>query len=509
MLTGKKAPARGPGASAPLVYLVMPPWLGLGMHRSFGHRYPPMPLLVLAALARREGWRVRCLDLNYEKLPEETPDLVGISVWTMLAPQAYELADRYRRLGVPVLLGGVHTSMLPGEALRHADAVVVGEAESVLGQVLADAHAGTLTGVYRGTWGAMASVPRVSEWADLLDGAPYLRYLPRNTLQTTRGCRFNCDFCSVIRINGRGSRHRDPADVVEELRVLTRRGQRFGRFCHVAFLDDDFAADLEFVSDMAEAIIAGGLRLSWSAQASIGLAGDPAMVRLIARAGCTVLFTGFESVSRETLRECNKKNRPHLFGESIRRLHDHGILVEGGFIFGFDHDEPTVFDETVDFIDSIEVDAAHFSILTPLPGTHTFARMAADERINSYNWGDYDLYHAVFEPAGMTADQLQRGLWGAYRRFYGSGRRVRRWRRHLSLGLRPTVGATITMTNATYARRYKPGPEIRPRYVARSDDLDQLLVTSRVPASEAITTAAGQLLSLPRTRSRIAVRTDE
>jgi radical SAM superfamily enzyme YgiQ (UPF0313 family) len=479
----------------------MPPWLGLGIYRSFGHKYPPMPLLVLAALARREGWRVRCLDLNHDTLPQGKPDLVGISVWTMLAPQAYQLADRYRQLGVPVVLGGVHPSMLPGEALRHADAVVVGEAESILGRVLSDALAGTLGGVYQGTWGSMAAVPRVWEWTDLLEAAPTFRYMPRNTLQTTRGCRFNCDFCSVIRINGRGSRHRDPAEVVEELRLLTHRGQRLGSFVHVGFLDDDFAADLDFTREMAEAITAAGLRLSWTAQASIGIAGDPALVELIARAGCTGLFTGFESVSRETLLECNKKNRPHLYGQSIKRLHDHGILIEGGFIFGFDHDEPSVFDETVDFIDAIEVDSAHFAILTPLPGTHTFARMAGEGRIISYNWGDYDLYHAVFRPARMSVDELQRGLWRAYQRFYRRARRWRRWRRHVSLGVRPIAGATVTLTNATYARRFRPGPDTRPRYEAHASDLDQLLVTSQVPAGEAIATAASQLLPLPRTRS--------
>ena len=315
----------------------MPPWEGVGIHRTFGHRMPPMAVLVLAALARREGWNVRVVDLNVEVLPPEAPDLVGISVWTMLAPQAYAVADRYRSRGVPVVLGGVHPSMLPGEALNHADAVVVGEAESVFAKVLADAAAYRMHGVYQGTWGEMAAVPRVEEWVDLLEDGPTMRYLPRNTLQTTRGCRFNCDFCSVIRINGRGSRHRDPDEVVDELRVLQRRGQRFGSFLHVSFLDDDLAADLDFAGALAEAIIRSGLRVSWAAQASIGLAGDPAMVKLVARAGCSVLFTGFESISRDTLVECNKKNRPHLYGESVQRLHDHKIPVEGGFIFGFDH----------------------------------------------------------------------------------------------------------------------------------------------------------------------------
>ena len=478
----------------------MPPWAGIGIHRTFGHRMPPMALLVLAALARREGWAVRFVDLNVEPVPAEVPDLVGMSVWTMLAPQAYELADAYRRRRVPVVLGGVHPSMLPGEALRHADAVVVGEAESVFAKVLADAAAGRMAGLYPGTWDGMASVPRVDEWIDLVEDAPTMRYLPRNTLQTTRGCRFNCDFCSVIRINGRGSRHRTPEDVVEELRVLHGRGQRFGPFFHVTFLDDDLAADLDFAASLAEAIVRSGLRMSWAAQASIGLAGDPSMVELVARAGCSVLFTGFESISRETLIECNKKNRPHLYGESVKRLHDHKILVEGGFIFGFDHDEAAVFEETVDFVDRIGVDAAHFSILTPLPGTHTFARMAGDGRITSYDWGEYDLYHAVFEPARMTRAQLQAGLWRAYRGFYGGGRRWRRWRRHVGMRLHPVVGTTITLTNADYARRFRPTQSRRPRYVADPADLASLQLVSSAPASEAITTAVAQFVAPPRLR---------
>jgi radical SAM superfamily enzyme YgiQ (UPF0313 family) len=484
---------RPPTKDRPVVHWLMPPWLGLGLHQVFGHRYPPMSSLVLAALARRHGWTARCVDLNYEKVPDEVPDLVGITVWTMLVPQAYALADEYRARGIPVVLGGVHPSMLPGEALRHADAIVVGEAESVIDQVLGDAAGGRLSGVYQGTWGGMSSVPTLDEWIDILEPSPYLRYIPMNTLQTTRGCRFNCDFCSVIRINGRGSRHRDPVEIAEELKVLSKRGQRLGRFCHVAFLDDDFASDLDFTAEMAEAMIAAKLRLSWSAQASIGLANDPELVKLVARAGATVLFTGFESMSRETLVECNKKNRPHMFGEAIKRLHDNHILIEGGFIFGFDHDTPEVFDETVKFVDSIDVDAAHFAILTPLPGTHTFARMAADDRLTTYNWGEYDLYHSVFRPAQMCSAELEAGLWRAYHDFYARRPRARRWWRHVRTGVRPTVGATITITNANYAKRYRPHVNERPRYDADPDDLKKLLVTSQAPAQAAIDTAISLL----------------
>ena len=473
----------------PLLHLVLPRWQGTGLHLVFGHRMPPMALLVLGALARRHGWDVRVIDENFEDVPDERPDLAALTVWTPIAPRAYQLCDRYRAQGTPVVVGGVHPSLLPGEALRHADAVVSGEAESVFPGVLDDALQGRLQRLYQGQWQGMEVVPTVDEWSNVLRSWPITRYAPMNTLQTTRGCRFNCDFCSVIRINGRGSRHRDPQQVIEELRVLKRVGQRLGDFTYVFFLDDDFAADLEYAAELFETILRSGVRVTWGAQASIGLARNREVMDLAVRSGCRVLFTGFESVSRESLIECNKKNRPGQYGELIEALHSRGVAVEGGFIFGFDHDRPTVFEETVEFVDRIGVDVAHFSILTPYPGTHTYARMLADGRITSFDWRRYNLYHAVFEPAQMSARELEDGTRRAYRWFYG---RRRRWRRFVRESRRrdPRFNMALAAAGRNYARHYRRAPAVHgPSYEASPEHIRMLARASEAPAQEALTVA--------------------
>jgi radical SAM superfamily enzyme YgiQ (UPF0313 family) len=481
------------GRHKPVFHALMPPWGGVGIHNTLGHRMPPLACLTLAALARRYGWTASVVDRNFDPFPNEEPDLVGITVWTALAPEAYRLADHYRRKGIPVVLGGVHASLLPSEGLRHADAVVVGEAESVLATVLSDALSGRLRGVYEGRWGQMADAPMAGEWVDLLEGQPYYRYIPRNVMQTTRGCRFNCDYCSVIRINGRGSRHREPEAVVEELSMYQRRGQRFGSFCYVSLQDDDLAADLAYTEELARAIVRSGVRVGWSSQASIGITNDADLLDLLARAGCKAIFTGLESVSRESLVECNKKNRPHKYREAVQRLHDRGIIIEAGFIFGFDHDDDRVFEETVEAADQMKLDGVHFAILTPLPGTQTFAQMAAEDRITTYDWGRYDLYHAVIQPARMSPATLEAGLRQSYRSFYARRPRLRRWCRHLRTGFSPIMGTAITVTNANYARHFSDIKSNRPSYVAEPGDIQELLTTSRAPAERAISTALSQV----------------
>ena len=478
------------GARRPTMHLILPRADFNGLHHVLAHRFVPLSLMTVGVLAERAGWDVVIVDENVEDLPDERPDLVGITVWTLFAPRAYRIADSYRRRGVPVVLGGVHASMLPGEALRHADAVVVGEAEAVMDRVLADALDDSLSGIYRGDWQEMEAAPTFADMGHLYDRFPPWRYWPQYSVQTTRGCRFNCDYCSVIRINGRGARHHDPLAVVEQVRTRTHKNHlTAGLF----FTDDDFGSDLEYTVDLLEAMVAADLNVAWVAQSSIGIARHPELLALARQAGCSVLFLGLESITRESLLEANKKNRPSEYGELIGRIHDEGIAVEGAFIFGFDHDGPDVFAETVEFADEVGVDLTLLNILTPAPGTATFARLWDAGRITDFDWSHYTGYQAVFEPALMSRAELEAGLRDAYRDFYSRRRRTRRFRRHLRQ-LAPDMAVVMAGINWSFAREFH---DIRlssePPYTAPPEELERLAVTSHADANDAIWLAADQV----------------
>ena len=482
------------GSPAPLVHLVYPRIGGRGLHETNGFRYRPYALFVLAALARRSGWRVRLIDENARGMtppPDERPDLVAVTAWTRFAPRAYEVCHEYRRLGVPSVIGGVHPSVAVSEALRHADAVVAGEAEAVFADVLADALGGGLARLYRGEWQDMDTVPHVAEFADLAAHRSY-RFSPLQSYQATRGCRFNCDFCSVIRINGRRQRHVDPQRVVEEIRLLTCLPPRLPGPMPLYLLDDDLAADREYLAAFCEALIAADLPVTWGAQASIGIARDPELVELAARAGMDGVFIGFESLSRDSLVEANKKNRPHEYAELVARLHAHNITVRGGLVLGFDSDGPDVFAASAEEADRIGIDVLHFTVLTPLPGTALFARLYDDGRITDLNWANYDVYHPVFEPARMSQAQLAEGLVTAYQTFYGRSKRVRRFAwgvRHQQL----KAAAAAAMNNAMFARAFREVvPPSEMAFEADPGDVEQIAAASRVEANDAIDEAVRQ-----------------
>jgi radical SAM superfamily enzyme YgiQ (UPF0313 family) len=388
-----------------------------------------------------------------------------------------------------VVLGGVHASVVPTEGLRHADCVVVGEAEAVLGEVLADAASGRLRRLYHGEWLSMDHVPSITEYQDLYTAGPYRR-VPIHSIQTSRGCRFNCSFCSVIRINGRGMRHMPPERVVEELRILATLAPRLPGGTPVYFVDDDLMSDRDYTAQMLEAIVSAGLQAPLAFQTSIGFARDEELMRLAAAAGCVSVFVGIESVSRRSLLEANKKNLPREYERLVGRIHAHGIGVSAGIIFGFDEDGPDVFETTVAELDRCGFDTASFGALTPLPGTHTFARLYEEERITTFDWSRFDAMRCVIEPARMTPAQLEAGIVRAAGLWSSTRARARRcWRQATGVSLR-LAGASLVSS-----RRYESG--IRraqrldgPAYAAREEDLAMLLDVSRSPASDATARAA-------------------
>jgi radical SAM superfamily enzyme YgiQ (UPF0313 family) len=352
-------------------------------------------------------------------------DLVGITCMTALAPRAYEIAARFRQRGIPVVLGGMHPTLCPQEAAAHATAIVTGEAEGVWPRLIAHAREGRLCGIYNNSAPPpLEALPPVPH--HLLDPQ---RYAALYATQATRGCSHGCDFCAVSAFSGRTHRRRPVGDVVAEL------GSTPHRF--VLFVDDNLTADREYARRLFHRL--APLKKRWVTQSTLSIADDPELVHLMANAGCIGLFVGMETFSDANLEAVGKScNRTAKYRAAIDLLHDCGIAVEAGVVFGFDGDGPAVFETTLQHLDDLGVDAVQVSIFTPLPGTPAFGRM--ETRLLHTNWAEYDFHHAVFQPRQMSAAELKAGHDWVTRRFYSLPRITRRLWRHL---LRPGGPASL------------------------------------------------------------------
>ncbi|MGH7090106.1 MAG: B12-binding domain-containing radical SAM protein, partial [Stellaceae bacterium] len=307
----------------------------------------------------------------------------------------------------PVVMGGVHPSFMPAEALKHADAIVIGEVELVVEKLLDDLEHGAMRGTYKSdTLHPMVGVPMPRY--DLLKKN---RYVNRTFVQTSRGCHQGCTFCAEPLMNGLKFRYRPVDEVVREMENCGSRT--------ISINDADFFGTPERPKEVMRAL--KGRNIHWQAGVTSKLAQDDRMLELAAESGCTMLSIGFESISRATLKSVHKHvNRPETFAALVEKVHSYGIMVFGLFIFGFDGDDASVFDETLSFNIAAKYDACAYSTLTPYPGTLTWYEMRRENRIVSYDWTMYDQGQVVFRPAQMSAETLSRGGNDAYRRFYAA-----------------------------------------------------------------------------------------
>jgi radical SAM superfamily enzyme YgiQ (UPF0313 family) len=370
-------------------------------------RYAPLTLTTLAALVPEEleaevtiqDEGVEPLNLNF------SADLVGITAITGTALRAYKVADELRARGHTVVLGGVHPTLLPEEAAEHADCVVTGYAEKAWPQLLRDFAAGRLERRYHFPTGReLKGLPIARR--DLLKKK---RYATINSIEATRGCPHKCEFCVVPTAWHGIYAHRPVDEVIAELETFSGR--------HALFIDLSPVEDVQYAKALYRAMTPLGIR--WLGLATTRLAEDLELLGLAAKSGCKGVLIGFESVSQDTLNGTQKHfHAADRYAEYVRRLHDHGIGLQACFVFGFDDEDESVFERTVEFVDRTKIDLPRYAVATPFPGTQLYQRLERQGRLLHRNWSLYDVEHVVFQPTRMSPERLQEGLQWSWQQSY-------------------------------------------------------------------------------------------
>lgn len=416
---------------------------------------PRLGTLILGTMMVRRGWEVEVFVEDLRRVDYDTiaaSDLVGISTITSTAPRAYAIADKVRGMGIPVLMGGPHVTYLAEEALEHADFVIRGEGEFALTAFIDAWERGK----------DFSAVPNLSLKADGriihhpmlpgekdLDAIPFpdlsllkpdprrRRFTPPIPVQTSRGCPFDCSFCSVTGMFGKKYRFRSTENVIEELRRYDRRGNS------VFFYDDNFAANRERAKDLLQAMIGERFKFKWTTQVRADVARDIELVRLMKKAGCHTVYIGFESVNQRSLDAMKKKQTVADIVQAVRVLRRHRIRIHGMFVLGFDEDDWETVKKTVRFAKKARLSTTQFLILTPLPGSEFYNRMEAEDRLRFRDWALYDAHHAVFQPARFSLLDLQKAQIFCHKKFYSLKQMVRKL----------AAGEWISLAVAHYARR--------------------------------------------------------
>jgi radical SAM superfamily enzyme YgiQ (UPF0313 family) len=371
--------------------------------------FPPLGLATLAGYLYADD-EIVIQDEHVEKLDlDDEPDLVVIQVYITSAYRAYQLADHYRSKGAHVCLGGLHVTSLPDEATPHADTIFLGPGEDTWPAFLKDFRAGQPGKVYRSELRTLLGVPPIRR--DLIKRHLYL--VP-NSIVVSRGCPHVCDFCykEAFFKGGKSFYTQTVDDALAEIERLPGR--------HLYFLDDHLFGNARFASALFDGM--RGMGRLWQAAGTVQSVLKSGLLEKAADAGLRSLFVGFETLNPESLREQRKhQNLNRDYNAAIRRLHNLGIMVNGSFVFGMDHDDETVFDRTVSWAIEQGIETATFHIMTPYPDTALYQRMEAEGRMTTHNWDLYDTRHVVYNPARISPEALEAGYWRAYRDFYRWG----------------------------------------------------------------------------------------
>jgi radical SAM superfamily enzyme YgiQ (UPF0313 family) len=372
-------------------------------------RYQPLTLTTLAALMPPElKIEIELFDEGIEEFPEiPKADIVGMTVITGTAKRAYELADRCRADGSTVVLGGPHVTLLPEEAKKHADAIVVGYAEDTWPELLRDYARGALRGEYRQAPGFSLDRPDMPFARSDLFGRG--RFLTQAVFEATRACGHDCEFCVAPTAWGRKQFQKPVSWVVEDIR---RQGDK-----RILFVDLNLVSDRTYAMELFSALVP--LKVRWFGLSTVLIAHDPELMQLMRRSGCRGLLLGLETITQGGVQEAGKKfNASVDYARLIDDLHELGIAIQGCFVFGLDHDTRAVFEATAEFAIDTGIDLPRFAVLTPFPGTPLHERLASQGRILTRNWELYDGQHVVFQPHHMSPEQLGAGHERAWRQVY-------------------------------------------------------------------------------------------
>jgi len=406
-------------------------WMGGGKYGFFDktllNAFSILPTLYarkIAAITPKKH-SVTVVNERYAKIDfDETYDIVNINFTTSTAFRAYDIAEKFRKKGITVVLSGLHASALPQEAKKHADSVLLGWGEVNWLRLLEDFEKNRLKPVYESV-----------KYDDSVRIPPTNVELPgfvvSGAVEATRGCPYKCDFCPEASIpGGRQFYARPVEDVVAEIRALPQKT--------FTFYDLSLTINTSYTKSLFRKMRGLHKRFSCNGNSDV-LASDMELVRLSREAGCVSWLVGFESVSQQTLNEIGKgTNKVEEYAQAVKNIHDNGMVVVGSFMFGFDTDTKDVFYETLKMIKELEIDIVDFCILTPFPGTPVFNRLEKEGRILTKDWSKYKL-NVVFIPKNMTTEELLSGVRSLYRDFYSTSYTIKRVVKSFRLGFYPFI----------------------------------------------------------------------